>query len=141
MNTYKNPNWWNAENDTTWNRSKAAFKRDWDQTKHNFGGNEPDTNQSVGTTVAQATGKKTIPPRGVPNYEEAESAYRYGYGARRHYGDQYSDWDPKVGARLKRDWQEANPGDDEYWGPYGLIVRSGWDSEETGEKVGRGLAA
>jgi hypothetical protein len=28
--------------------------RDWDQTKHNVGGNQPGTNEHVGNTVKQA---------------------------------------------------------------------------------------
>jgi len=35
-----------------------------------------------GNTTRQASGKETIPPRGVPTYEELEPAYRYGLGAR-----------------------------------------------------------
>ena len=58
MNQYKNPNWWTKENDSAWDRTKAALKRDWDQTKHDFGGKEPDTNQKVGDTVKQAAGKE-----------------------------------------------------------------------------------
>ena len=85
----KNPNWWNKEHDSAWNRVKAAFKRDWDQTKHDFGGNEPDMNQNVDDTVKQAAGKQPIPPRGQPTFEEAEDAYRFGYGARFQYGQQY----------------------------------------------------
>ena len=69
MNQYKNPNWWNQENDSAWERTKAAFKRDWDQTKHDLGGHKPDTNQKIGNTTRQASGKEVIPPRGVPTYE------------------------------------------------------------------------
>ena len=39
MNTYKNPVWWTTDNDTAWDKVKTAFKRDWDQTKHDLGGN------------------------------------------------------------------------------------------------------
>ena len=69
MSSYKNPWWWTAEHDSAWGRVKAAFKRDWDQTKHEFGGNPPDTNQKVGDTIKQALGKESIPPRGQPVFE------------------------------------------------------------------------
>lgn len=133
MTKYKDPKWWSKDYDSSWQRPKAAFERDWDQTKHDFGGDEPDTNQSVGTTVAQATGKKTIPPRGVPNYEEAESAYRYGYGARKHYGNEYPEWDSQLESRLEKDWKDANPGADQSYDTYRLMVRHGWESENVDE--------
>jgi len=45
MSQRRNPTWWNAEYESGWDRVKAAFKRDWDQTKHDMGANEPDTDQ------------------------------------------------------------------------------------------------
>ena len=103
MNQYKNPTWWNKDNDSAWERTKAAFKRDWDQTKHDLGGNQPDTNQNVKDTVKQAAGKETIPPRGTPVYEDAEPAYRFGLGARSHYNGKYSTWNNDLEADLRRD--------------------------------------
>ena len=48
-----------------------AMHRDWEQTKHDFNKNKgEELNQDVGDTVAQATGKKTVPPEGVPNYDK-----------------------------------------------------------------------
>jgi hypothetical protein len=46
------------------NARKAAFKRDWDQTKHDLGGKQPDTNQNVKDIVKQAGWREPIPPRG-----------------------------------------------------------------------------
>jgi hypothetical protein len=93
MSSYKNPNWWTKENDSAWDRVKLAVKRDWDQTKHDLGGKEPETNQNVSRTVKQAAGKEPIPPRGQPTYEELEPAHRFGYGARSYYGSKYKTWD------------------------------------------------
>ena len=42
MNQYKNPEWWTDEIDSAWERTKAALKRDWDQTMHDVGGRKPD---------------------------------------------------------------------------------------------------
>jgi hypothetical protein len=78
MTQYKNPAWWTKEEDSAWERTKEAFKRDWDQTKHDLGGKQPDTNQNVTDTVKQAAGKEPIPPRGQPAYEQVEPAYRFG---------------------------------------------------------------
>src|ERR1051325_1727793 len=74
MKERRNPKWWNQEQDSAWDRVKAAFKRDRDQTKHDFGGDEPDTDQDVDNTVKQAAGKEPIHPRRVATYEEMEPA-------------------------------------------------------------------
>ena len=88
------PAWYTEEDDTAWNRIKAAFRRDWRQTQHDFGGSEPNLNQQVGDTLSQAAGSKPIPPANAqtphpqdPSYnEDDEHAYKYGYAAYRHYG-------------------------------------------------------
>src|ERR1043165_1603212 len=127
----RNPKWWNQEYESSWDRVRAAFKRDWDQTKHDFGGNEPDTNQNVGDTVKQAAGKQPIPPRRRPTYEEAEDAYRFGYGARAYYGKKYSNWDTKIESELQRDWRDTYR--DREWNDYRRGVRRGSDYEEGAE--------
>ena len=38
----------------------------------------------------RAVGKEIIPPRGIPAWDKAEPAYRFGYGARSYYGKKYS---------------------------------------------------
>jgi hypothetical protein len=124
--THKDPDWWNSNHTSAWERVKAAFKRDWDQTKHDFGGDTPDTDQDVPDTIAQAAGKQPIPPRGTPVFEDEEPAYRFGYGARSHYGDRYSAWDDRVEAELEREWTRSNHGD---WPRYRNAVRRGWEYE------------
>jgi hypothetical protein len=119
--TRQKPRWWKADYDSAWDRIKAAFRRDWEQTKHDFGGDEPDLNQDVPDTVGQAMGTRPIPPEGVPNFEENEPAYRFGYGARRNYGD--ATWDPALEKKLRADW-----GDD--WDRFRPAVRRGWEYEE-----------
>jgi hypothetical protein len=131
--TWRNPRWWDQNHDSAWERIKAAFRRDWDQTKHDFGGDEPDTDQDVDDTVAQAAGKQPIPPRGTATYEENENAYRFGYGARRHYGKRYNTWNNQVEEELRRDWDTMDTGVD--WPRYRSAVREGWEYEE--RPVGR----
>ncbi len=126
--TSTNPRWWDQNHDSAWDRIKAAFRRDWDQTKHDFGGDEPDTDQDVDDTVAQAAGKQPIPPRGKATYEENEDACRFGYGARRHYGKRYNTWDNQVEEELRRDWDAMGSGAD--WPRYRSAVRQGWEYEE-----------
>jgi hypothetical protein len=131
MKTRKDPTWWNTSHDSAWERVKAAFKRDWDQTKHDFGGSRPDTDQDVPNTIRQAAGKEAIPPRGVPTYEEDEDAYRFGYGAREHYGTRYPEWDERLEAELRRDWDDADPD----WERHRSAIRRGWDYRETATRL------
>ena len=102
----KRPSWYTEEDDSAWEKVKEAFRRDWQQTKHDFGSKVPDLNQNVGDTVSQATGSKPIPPANVPTahprsgktdtYNEVdEPAYRYGYAASRRYGTQ-NEWDDRT---------------------------------------------
>jgi hypothetical protein len=128
MQQRKNPKWWNKENDSGWERVKAAFKRDWDQTKHDFGGKQPDTDQDVDDTVKQAAGKQPIPPRGQRTYEEVEDAERFGYGARSHYGQRHSKWDDNLETQLRNDWQETYS--DRDWATCRDDVRRGWEYED-----------
>lgn len=127
MTQNKNPSWWTSENDSAWERTKAAFKRDWDQTKHDFGGKEPDTNQNVDDTVKQAAGKQPIPPRREVNYEDIEPAHRFGFGARTHYRSQYPEWNDEAETRLKKDWNELYPARANRWDEDRDAIRYGWD--------------
>ena len=122
-----NPSWWTPENETGWNRVKQALKRDWDQTKHDWGGREPYTNQKIGNTTRQASGKEAIPPRGQPAYDEIEPAHRFGYGARSYYHNEYPEWDDELEARLKNDWEQTAAGRKQTWMQDRAAIRYGWD--------------
>jgi hypothetical protein len=121
----KNPKWWSQEDESSWERVKAAFKRDWDQTKHDFGAHQPDIGQNVGDTVKQAAGKQPIPPRGQPTYEEVEDAYRFGYGARSHYRQHYPTWNNQLETQLEQDWRDTY--NDRDWARYRRLIRGGWE--------------
>jgi hypothetical protein len=126
-NTYKNPTWWTKDNDSSWDRVKAAMKRDWDQTKHDFGGKEPDTDQKAGNTIRQAEGKEAIPPRRQPTYDELESASRFGYGAHMGYGKKHSAWDADLENQLKSDWEQLEPTRRDSWRENREAMRYGWE--------------
>jgi hypothetical protein len=128
MITQKTPTWWTSENDSAWDRVKAAFKRDWDQTQRDMGAKKPETNQSAKHTLKQAAGKEAIPPEGAYVFDNLEPAYRFGYGARSHFGDQYEEWDKEVEGTLRREWLETYP--DRDWDEDVEYVRYGWDYEE-----------
>lgn len=107
---------------------KAAFSRDWKQTKHDFGGNEPNLNQQLSDTVSQATGASPVPPGNAKSphskdgqldvyNDDDEPANRYGYAARRHFD---SDWDEITEAELKNHWDATE------WERRREAIRPGW---------------
>lgn len=124
------PAWYSDEDDTAWSKIKAAFQRDWTQTKHDFGGNEPNLDQQVGDTISQAAGSKPIPPGNAKTphnktghldayNEEDEPAYRYGYAASRHYSDR--EWDDATEEEMQTEW-----GDKSEWERRREAIRRGW---------------
>jgi hypothetical protein len=125
--TRRDPSWWSKEYESGWDRVKEAFRRDWEQTKHDFGARAPDLKQDVGDTVAQAAGKKPVPPGSQPNYDEAEPAYRFGWGARQQYGQTHRDWNDDLEQRLRRDWEATYTEPTYQWDRYRAMVRRGWD--------------
>ncbi len=64
---YRDPSWWDRDYDSGWERVKEAFRRDWTQTKRDFGASEPDLDQDVDDTVKQAFGKDPTPDENEPN--------------------------------------------------------------------------
>ena len=128
MKQKRNPAWWNPEHESAWDRIKAAFRRDWDQTKHDFGRKKPDLDQDVDDTVKQAAGTQPIPPRGQPTFEENEDAYRFGYGAHSYYGQRYPGWNTELESELEKDWR--NTYSDRDWRSHRDYIRHGWDYDE-----------
>ena len=108
------PSWYTDEHDSTWDRVKAAFKNDWEQTKNDFGSDKSrDLDQDVDDTVKQAAGSDNA-------FENREQAFRFGHAARRHYGSQYPTWNKDLEARLGKDY-----GDN--WDSDRLYVRHAYD--------------
>lgn len=117
----KNPAWWNAEHDSRWDKVKAAFRRDWEQTQHDFGSDKArDLQQSASDTVKQATASKQQSAGSVAHrpYDELEPAFRYGHGARRQH--QASAWSSDLETRLKGDYPGDYARDRDY-------IRRGYD--------------
>ena len=124
----RNPKWWNDETDSGWERTKEAFRRDWEQTKHDLGKNTPDLDQDVDDTVKQAAGRQAIPPPMTPNNDNAtwdryEPGARYGWGAASHYKGE--EWDDRVEGKLKEEWNDLKTG--RTWEEIKAAVRRGWD--------------
>jgi len=129
----RDPSWWLPDHSSAWERSKAALRRDWEQTKADFSDTGTELNQSVGDTLRQAAGKEVIPPprfanppEGRPPHDawaDAESAVRYGHGARHYYGE--ASWDDELEQRLRKDWESNS--EQSSWAQVRHAVRRGWD--------------
>lgn len=116
----KNPTWWTEEHDSRWDRVKAAFRRDWEQTKHDLGSDKArDLQQSATDTVKQAAGKQqTAGAITRPSYDEMEPAFRYGHGARSQFGG--TSWNTDLETRVQRDYPGDYARDRDY-------IRRGYD--------------
>ena len=92
------PKWYTDEHDGAWERVKAAFGNDWEQTKRDFGSkNARELGQDVDDTVKQAAGASD----GVENHEQA---FRFGYAAQRQYKTQHPTWNNDLETQLRTDY-------------------------------------
>lgn len=108
------PSWYTNEHDSSWDRMKAAFKNDWEQTKNDFGSDSSrDLKQDVDDTVKQMAGSDDA-------FENHEQAFRFGHAARQQYGTEYSNWNNDLETRLSKDY-----GDD--WDRDRPYVRKAWE--------------
>jgi len=92
------PAWYTDEHDSSWERVKAAFRNDWEQTKHDFGSKTArDLDQDAGDTVKQAAGSDD-------GFENREQAFRFGHAAQRQYRTQHSTWNDDLETKLRGDY-------------------------------------
>ena len=92
------PKWQTAEDDSTWERIKAAFANDWEQTKADFGDEESrDMSQDVDDTVKQMAGSDDA-------FENREQAFRFGVAANRHYNSDHPSWDDDLDQQLAQEY-------------------------------------
>jgi hypothetical protein len=92
------PTWYTDEHDSAWNRVKAAFANDWEQTKHDFGSKtDRDLKQDVDDTVKQAAA-------GAEGAENHEQAFRFGYSAQKQYKTKYPTWNNDLETQLRKDY-------------------------------------
>lgn len=99
MKKNNGPDWYTDENDdSAWERVKAAFQNDWEQTKDDFGSDSTrDLDQDVDDTIKQSMGSDDA-------FENHEQALRFGYAAQQHYASEHSEWNPDLDATLRRDY-------------------------------------
>jgi hypothetical protein len=92
------PGWYTDEHDNGWQRVKAAFANDWEQTKRDFGSKTArELGQDVDDTAKQAFGASGA-------FENHEQAFRFGYAAQRHYKAEYPQWNSDLESRLREDY-------------------------------------
>jgi hypothetical protein len=137
MGTMRDPKWYSAEHRDAWERVKAAFRRDWEQTKADFSDKKGlELNQDVGDTVKQAAGKEPVPPLSQPNRDEdwakIEDGIRYGYSARQQYATDHTDWDARLENKLQQEWSDLKSG--QSWDEMRGFVRRGWDRANPGSR-------
>ncbi|HEX3581616.1 MAG TPA: hypothetical protein VH087_07615 [Thermoanaerobaculia bacterium] len=102
------PGWYTDETESGWSRVSAAFRNDWEQTKHDFGSKTaPDLKQDVDDTVKQATGAEDP-------FARHEQAFRFGYGAQRQYRSQYPTWNNDLDKQLRSDYGSDYDSDRDY---------------------------
>ncbi len=99
----KRPEWQTDEHDSTWERIKAAFANDWEQTKTDFGVDvvrddvARDMEQDVDNTLKQAVGADDA-------FENREQAFRFGHAAQQKFLAEHPVWNNKLEKRLRDDY-------------------------------------
>jgi hypothetical protein len=92
------PKWYTDEHDRAWDRVKAAFGNDWEQTKRDFGSkNARELGQDVDDTVKQVA-------EGRDGAENREQAFRFGYAAQRQYKAKHPTWNNDLETQLRSDY-------------------------------------
>lgn len=92
------PKWYTDEHEGAWQRVKAAFGNDWEQTKRDFGSKSArELGQDVDDTVKQAAGASD-------GFENREQAFRFGYAAQQQYKTKYPTWNSELDTQLRTDY-------------------------------------
>lgn len=135
-NLSSRPQWWTDKHSSTWDRVKAALRRDWEQTKADFSsdsgavrvkaqGKIASEQQAAREKIAEAQRKASERVASVRDWNQVESAIQYGYGARLQYADSPT-WDDQLESRLRHEWTQLKNGDT--WEDVQPHVRHGWDA-------------
>jgi hypothetical protein len=130
-----NPGWWDDTHASTWERVSEALRRDWEQTKYDFGVKGGHyLHQDADATVAQATGQAPIPRDDAPNppkvigeWNDVESALGYGYFSHQRLRAKHPTWNDYVEAELRKDWESGPKKPPQSWTEAAPFVRRGWE--------------
>ncbi|HYK03735.1 MAG TPA: hypothetical protein VE974_18400 [Thermoanaerobaculia bacterium] len=92
------PKWYTDEHDSAWDRVKAAFGNDWEQTKRDFGSKSArELGQDVDDTAKQMAS-------GSDGAENREQAFRFGYAAQTQYKSAHPTWNNDLDTKLRSDY-------------------------------------
>jgi hypothetical protein len=117
------PSWYTDEHDSAWNRVKAAFANDWEQTKNDFGSKtDRDLKQDVDDTLKQAAA-------GAAGAENHEQAFRFGYAAQRQYKTKFPTWNADLERQLSSDYGTDFNRDRDY-------IRRAYEYRDSGSMAG-----
>jgi hypothetical protein len=114
MKQQKNPHWWDAYYDFEWDHAKLAKKREWEQVRLDH---------------SSDSSRKIISLLFPEPFEELESAFRFGFGARLEYGEEYSMWDDNLEICLAKAWRTLNPIRPQTWEQDRRAILHGWHQE------------
>ena len=103
----------NSQRPNAWDRIKEALRRDWEQTKHEFGAKTGhELNQDIGDTLKHAVGKQPIPSDDRPNppvvvdtWDNAEPAIQFGYEASPVFRAADREWSHALESALADRWR------------------------------------
>jgi hypothetical protein len=126
MKQYKNPIWWESDNDFAWDHVKLEMKRDWEQARH---GKKPNASRNIIHAAKETSGIEPIPFLVRPSFEQLEPAFRFGFGARLKFGSEYPEWDSNFEIQLAEDWRTMDPTRKEKWEQDRMAILYGWNFE------------
>lgn len=136
MKTWQ-PTWWDDTHMSAWDRVREAMKRDWEQTKHDFGMKSGHyLHQSAEDTVKQVNGTERIPAPEQPNpptvwgdWNDIELPVGYGYSAqaRARASGAPSPWNSDVDAALRLEWETGPVRSERPWNEVQRFVRHGYE--------------
>ena len=130
MNPYKNPTWWHKKMIPPGIALKPPSSGIGIKPNMISVATSLKPIKKIGNTTRQALGKEVITPRGMSTFEEAEPAYRYGYGARSKYGDEYPEWNDELEEHLRGEWSEIAPSRKQTWMQDRAFIRRAWDYDQ-----------
>ena len=129
MSNWRAP-WWKEEtHGVAWDRVKDAIRHIWEQDKAlPITRVEGETLGHHRETKPNAPAReRAAPARAIGNWTDAEIAFGYGYGARRHFATEHPTWSSELEGKLRGDWDAARSQVRCSWEDARPLVRHGYD--------------
>ena len=142
--TAPGPKWWRPEFDLEWARAREALRKEQDEARQSLGEDDDDEEADIDQRSDEELSEEAIANQGPPAhtavktwaarrgtethdyYAVEETACRFGFGARMHYGKTFPCWSPALEGQLRRDWMEEHPENRDGWDEFREKVRRGW---------------